>query len=219
MMKKQQKNEVKKNEMSRPTKLVLLAVFLLAVAFSISLFKYAQFAKENRYLVKNSSYSFSVKAPEGWVAEEKNIANASELVKECQGQALPAGHEIGRVRFKSYKYPEEFGLHGKFGSGQPSGAILDISINCVSENLKNQILSYTYGSLQVGGENAFAQTLQMPGDGRLKNISFVRGNLHFNINEYVYVSDEHKNKEGEEARIRKEFGEKFDKIISSFSFQ
>jgi hypothetical protein len=122
---------------------------------------------------------------------------------------------VGEFRFKDQRYPADFGQAQKFPVGSRSGAILDITVNCVPDGAKNKLANYSYGNLKIGGEKAFEEFLGLIGFGQTKYMAFLHNNLQYTASEYVYVSPADK---ASEQKIRDNYTAVFNKIVSSFSF-
>ncbi len=195
---------------------VIILLALLAVFFPP---RYFFSSKINNYLIENKYYGFKLQTPKNWVAQEKTIyseENINQLLTDCKNNKLNNAfvYEIGVFRFKDQRYPDDFGDLGYFPSGLSSGAILEIIVNCISDNLKNGIGSLP-GDIKITGEEALEGFLDLAGFGRTKYFSLFHNSLQYRINEYVYVSSQDKVKDKE---IRDDYTKAFSKIISSFEF-
>jgi hypothetical protein len=204
---------------------VIILLFLVLCFSGYFLYRYFVLNKTNDYFIKNKYYGFEIKIPKDWTAEGKTIYsedNINQLLAECKRPGgypesnEPSVYEVGRFRFKSQKYPQNLGEGGYFQAGFPNGAILDITINCIPDGVKNKIIDYSYGALKIGGEKAFGTSLNLLGFGNTKYFSLFHDNLQYRINEYVYTSSA-PDKNFEE-KLRENYAYIFKKIISSFKF-
>jgi hypothetical protein len=197
--------------------IILIVGLLLGYSAYINFFP----RKANNYRIENKYYSFTLQTPRNWIAEGKALysqENISQILTECNNDksAEPPFYEIGRFRFKSQKYPQGFGDMGYFPVGFPSGAILDITINCIPSGIADKTINYSYGNLKIGGENAFEEFLDLPQFGKTKYIAFLHNGLRYIVNEYVFISpvDNGTPEEG----LRRNYTAAMDKIISSLNF-
>lgn len=200
--------------------LVLATAILLILLAGFLLYYLLVSGEANNYRIKNKYYGFELKTPKGWFAESKAVYsedNIEQLLVDCKnaGQGENSVYEIGRFRFESQKYPQGFGDMGYFPAGFPSGAILDITVNCIPGNMKDKIISYNYSNLEIAGEKAFSEILNMLGFERAKYLSFFHNNLQYKVHELVYISPSEK---GNLEEIKENFVRMFSGIISSFKF-
>ena len=137
----------------------------------------------------------------------------SACANDKSDSAVP--YEIGELKIKDQRYPQDFGGAGVFETGYLSGAILDIKIACIPNAIKSKVADYNYSKLEVGGEKAFEEFLNMPGFEKTKYISFLHNNFQYTISEYVYISPSDK---GKDQNLRNKYEKTFNGIISSFKF-
>ncbi|MGA2418415.1 MAG: hypothetical protein ABSF55_04240 [Candidatus Staskawiczbacteria bacterium] len=199
---------------------VFVVIILLVILAGF--FVYSRFIKGNDYLIKNKYYGFELTTPKNWSAEENasySEDNINQLLTECKsdGSSQSSVYEIGAFRFKDQKYPQDFGISGSFPAGFPSGAILEIAIDCIPGSIKSKVINYNYGNLKIGGEKAFDEFLNLPVFGKTEYLSFSHNNFQYKISEYVYVSPADKIKS--EEKIRENYAKIFNEIISSFKFK
>lgn len=200
---------------------VLVIVIIVAVSLCYLSYRYFFASRLNNYLVENKYYGFTIKTPKNWVAE-KNISFSDEelsrIFNECQNntadEAVP--YEVGAFRFKDQKFLEGFEYSINQSGNYPSGAILNITVSCVPTKIKEKLADYGYGNLEIGGEKALSGVLNFIGSEKAKYLSLMHGNLQYRFNEYVYISPDDKG--ANEDRIRKNYEDEFNKIISSIKF-
>ena len=186
--------------------LVVLACFLLSQYF----FKF----KTHGFKISNSYYSFTIKTPANWMAEENAVFSESAMrdaIAECRNHGTALDYQIGAFRFKDHKYPVNFGDGGKFQEGFPSGGILAISVYCMPGGEVN-----LNSGLKVAGENAVGEILNVPGFGKVSYFSFSHEGLQYRISEYVYVEAGAKSRE---KSIRDRYENEFNNIVSSMIFK
>ena len=186
----------------------VLSFLLVAI---IVFYLYSFFAGVNNYLIENKYYSFKLQSPKTWVMREKTIyseENITKFLAECEkGKAVK---EIGAFRVESQRYPETFGDVGYSFVGITSGAILEITVNCNLDNIKE----YSSG-IKVDEENVYEDIINLPGFGKISQLSFLHNNLQYKIREYIFISPDDSKKEIE---LRKKYNEIFNDIILSFEF-
>jgi hypothetical protein len=228
-----------KNLKIKITRVLVLVAVILLILFAIFLlgnFLYNYFglgkADDNQvssgqtknYAIQNKYYGFKLATLQSWTAEGKAVYsedNIAQLLSECRNDKSSQAsiYEIGRFRFESQKYPQGFGDAGNLPSGFSSGAILDVTVNCIPVALQNKFIDYSYSNLKIGGEKAFSEFLNSLVFGSTKYLSIFHNNLQYKINEYVYVSPADKSKgQNKEASLRSGYSKAFDGIISSFKF-
>lgn len=206
----------------KETKFLIAAVAIsLIFLLGFLLYRYAILDKINNYLIQNKYYGFSLKTPKNWVAVGKAFyseENISQILNECKNDKSGENstYEIGRFKFENQKYPQGFGEAGYFPSGFSSGAILDVRISCVPEDLKDKIAGYSAGNLQIAGEKAFSEFLDLLGFGKTKYFSVLHNNLRYEINEYVYISPADAG--NNEEKLKENYNKIFNEVISSFKF-
>lgn len=198
--------------------IVLIVLFVLLAGFL--LYRYIVSSVTNKFLIKNEYYAFSLRTPEDWIGLEKTLYSEDNIVQflsQCENdKSLNAPlYEIGAFRFEDKKYPQDFGDGGFLAEDLPSGAILEITISCVPENVRKQNEEYASGIL-VAGESAFESFLNSSEFGKTAQTSFIHNNFQYKIKEYVYISPSDEGSLGE--NLRKAYARAFDKIISSFKF-
>lgn len=218
-MTKHRKTSAKK---SKKLFIIVLVILLAILAVSVlGYFLYSNFFanKTHTYLLENKYYGLKLQAPANWVAEEKTLYpedNIAKILTECRADRLvgaPA-REIGAFRFRSSKYPDNSTGNGYTIVGFPSGTILEITIGCISDSTKNKTGNYP-GDITIAGENAMEDFLDSPDFGKIKQLYLFHNNLQYKISEYIYISPSDKKNE---AKLRLNYAETFNKIISSFSF-
>jgi hypothetical protein len=128
-------------------------------------------------------------------------------------------NEIGAFRFRSSGYPEDlsFLFDTKVSEKKyQSGVVLEVIINCVSDDERAKINLYS-DTLKVGGEKTLVVgSLNTNGlSNPVRQIYFYHGNLKYNINEYIYISPDNMNSVD---RLKSEHTQANNKIISSFAF-
>lgn len=198
--------------------LVFGVIVILVLAIGVILFV---LSRTDNYRILNQYYGFYLKTPKSWVAEGVALyseENIDQILLECKNDKSDTApvYEIGRFRFKSQRYPQGFGDMGNFMAGFPSGAILDITVSCLPDNIKDKIADYSYSNLEVGGAKAFEAFLNLPEFGKTKYLSFIHNNFQYKISEYIYISPNDKG--NNENRSRENYADIFNKIISSFKF-
>lgn len=205
-------------------KFVALAVVgLLILSAGIFICGYFILNKDklNKYLIENKYYGFELKTPKDWIAEGKTLLyseeNISKLLTDCKNDKLNESsvYEVGRFRFKNQRYPQGFGDIGNFPTGFPSGAILDITVNCVPDHISNKNINSVYGNSKIDGEKTFEAFLNLIGLGKTKYLSFFHNNFQYRISEYSYISPVNTD---EKEKLRNGYSETFNEIISSFKF-
>lgn len=199
-----------KNIVSQKTK--IMAVFSILIAIIILYFLYSfYFDNGNNYLIKNKYYGFQLKTPNNWFAIGKTIyteENIRNLISECRNKKLPK--EIGVFRFESQKYPETFGDKGYSFVGINSGAILEVTVGCILDDIQKY-----QGNIIIDDENAIEDIINIPGFGKTSQLSLVHNDLQYKIKQYIYISSADNDKTEE---INKKYNKIFDNIISSFKF-
>lgn len=205
------RNIAKKRKKQLLAAVVVVAVVFLILLIGFLIYHYFFSKNANGYLIGNKYYGFELKTPKNWVARENTAyseENITQILAQCKNDKLDS--EIGDFRFESQKYPEAFGDPGYSSAGLTTGAILEITVNCISDNAKSNS-----GALIVAGEKASEEVLNSPEFGKTKLISFLHNNLQYKINEYVYISPADANNQN---KLKQSYTEVFDKIISSFKF-
>jgi len=201
---------------------LILAITVVVLLILIAgFFWYRYFGYSRKYLIQNDYYGFKLNTQRSWIAEagpSYSQDNIRQLLGECKNDKTSSisAYKIGAFRFKDQRYPQDFGVAGNFPTGLSSGAILEVTVNCVPDKIKSSMEKYISGNLKVAGERASEAFLDLSGFGRIKYISFFHNNLQYKISEYIYVSPEDKAKN--EEQIRKKYAEIFNKIISNFEF-
>lgn len=208
-MAKSKKNILsKKNNKNMIMLYVILALlFLVSICFLYNIY----FKKVNNYLIENNYYGFRVQTPKDWVAIGKTLYsedNILNLISECKNKKIPK--EIGAFRFESQRYPEAFGDKGSSFIGITSGAILEVTVNCIIDDIK----SYS-GNIIIDEENAVEDILNLPGFGKTSQLSLMHNDLQYKIKEYIYISSMDKEIERE---LKEKYDSIFANIISSFKF-
>jgi len=192
--------------------LVLSALFLLYFHFVI-----LKPGKLNSYVIENKYYGFKLQTPKDWVAEERvwypedNIATILEECKNDKTKSVYA-YEIGAFRFKSQRYPADLDVEKFSENNLPSGAILEITTNCVPEAMRGEIENYALGNLQIAGEKAIEKFLNLMGFGSTKQISIWHGDVQYIFSEYIYLGS------GENSREKENYQQILDKAVLSFEF-
>jgi len=191
---------------------VIIGILLILMA---GIFLYHHFVKANNYLIENKYYGFKLQTPSRWVGEEKTFYsddNIAQLLLGCNNDksSSASDYEIGAFRFENQKFPD---LTDTFAAGAKSGAVLEISVNCVPGTATKVV---GYGSnLKIGGEKIFELNLNLPGFGDTKQLSFLHNNFEYKLKECIYISPVDKNAE---KKLRAKYMQAFNKIISSFKF-
>ena len=217
-MKKILKEFVKRKEVK--ISVIVIAVLLIALV-SFFVYRYLFTAKESNFVIENKYYDFSLKTPRGWIAKQNmsySEEDISKVLQQCAddtGSVSNTSYEVGVFKFEDQKYPDDFGELGYFPDNAKSGAILEVKINCIPKNIKDKNI-YDTSKLNVGGEIASQNYLNLVGFGKTKSFFLLHDNLQYQISEYIYISPQDKNKD--EANIRDDYNNKFDKIISTFKF-
>lgn len=209
----------------KKTKFFAILIVLLILLAGVFLYRYFTSNKQNNYLIENKYYGFKLQTPKNWFAE-KNISysedNITQLLTECKNDKSnkASAYEIGVFRFKDQRYPQDFGISGYFPADLPSGAILEITVNCIPDSIKSKIGNYISGNLKVAGEKTFEEFLNLPEFGKTKYLSFLHDNFQYRVSEFVYISPSDKSdpKGDSKERLRENYVKAFDKIISSFKF-
>lgn len=191
---------------------------LLIIVITILVYHHFSNSKVNKYVIKNSHYGFEIETPKDWIAEENSFyseKNIDELVSRCKNNiSSSSSYQIAAFRFKDQEYPHDFGYSGFFPEGSPTGAILEVSINCISDRAGYKIENYGYDDLIIGGVKSSQRFLDLSGFGKTKYLSFFHNDTWYKISQYVYINGAEKN----EASIRDSYSKVFDDIISSFEF-
>lgn len=201
--------------------IIMATIVLLVLLVGAFFYQYFFMSKGSRYLLENKYYGFELNTPKGWTAEGKTAVYSEEsiaqILSECKNNKSDGSptYEIGRFRFTDQKYPQGFGDTGYFPAGFLSGAILDVTINCIPDDMKDQLVDYKYGNLEIGGAKAFGAFVDLLGIGRARYLSFLHNNLQYRISEFTYVSSD----DGAgEVKLRQNYTGIFNKILSSFKF-
>jgi hypothetical protein len=215
----------KNNKYFTKDKIIKLSIFVVAILLVVIIcfFAYLYFISKNvnTYVIKNQYFGFEIKTPKNWFAEENTSYSADSvdrLITRCINDktSLASPYQIGAFRFKDYKFPQNLGVSGYFPDNIPTGAILEVTINCMPNYEENKPANYGYSNLKIGGAKAVQEFINLTGFGKTKYLSFFYKNIWYQITEYVYVSPEDKN--NKEANIRDSYNNVFNKIISSFKF-
>ncbi len=196
---------------------VFVVTALLIILAGFFAYRYLIASKGNNYLVKNKYYNFQLNTPKNWVAQEAvyySEDNITRFVSQCKNDKSNASfaYEIGDFRFKSYRYPDDFGSDGYFAPGSPSGAILEVKVGCVHDSAKGLDINNKYGKLTVANGKAMEEVLKSE-FGKEKSIAFFHNNIQYIITEDVYTSPK-----DSEGKVNSYYTKIFDKIISSFKF-
>lgn len=200
--------------------LVFILFILLVLSAILFLFYYFVLDKTNNYFIENKYYGFKIETPKNWIAEANNNYsgdNADQFFVACsKDQSKDATiYEIGKFRFEDKKYSPNISDTGVFPAGSPTGAILDIAVNCIPDGVKNNLSGYGYSNLIISGQQAFDEFLNLAQSVKVRYISFFYKNLQYKISEYVYVSPSDKNKDSQS--VWESYADTFNKIISSFN--
>jgi len=202
-------------------KALFLSIVIILLIILAGFFVYQHFFsnKTHSYLIEKSYYSFKLKAPVGWTAQENTLYsedNVNQILTKCKADESKSAsvYEIGAYKFESQKYPQNFSAAESFAFSTPSGAILEITVNCVPDNIKDSIGNYS-GNLRVAGEPAQKQSLDLPTFQEVDRISFLHNNFQYIITEYVYISSGDKNNS---KKITGSYAKILDKIVSSLEF-
>jgi uncharacterized protein YxeA len=196
---------------------VVVIVLLIIVA---GFFLYNRPIKQNNYSIRNKYYGFKLQTPKNWVAEENasySEDNITKILEKCKNDKSTAAsiYEVGAFRFEDQKYPENFEDTGYLPAGIPSGVILEITINCVSDSIKSQIEKSISGGVKVAGTKAIESFSNLSLFGKTEYLSFLHNNLQYLAKEYVYISP---NDKRNEENLRANYTGAFNKIVSSFNF-
>lgn len=174
---------------------IIIGIILIIILSSFFIYKY--FIKPNNYLIQNKYYEFSLKTPNGWIAEEKTLYTedyVSKILTECKNDKLnkESIYEIGAFRFKSQKYANYVNFSNFSTAGFSSGIIMGITVNCIPEGANGSAINY---SNREG-----------------KNTVFIKNNLKYIITQDIYISPADKNKS---AKLKIEYKNVINNIISS----
>jgi len=185
---------------------VILGIVVILVAW---FFIYNNFFKPDTYLIEGGYYQFKLQTPQDWVARRNTSyspENVDQAMEICQGNKSDNApfYKIGMFRFSSKNYPAEFGDAGVLQDSLPSGIVLEISVSCVPEKQKSRVLDHS------------EKFLNFPVFGKIKQTCLLHNNLKYEINQYINISTEDKNKEN---KLRQNYESVIKKIISSISFQ
>lgn len=208
---------VKKN--TRSLVPIFILIILATILAAILGYHYFTVLRSNSYVIKNKYYGFELKTPKNWTAQ-KNSMYTEELIAsvidDCKKDKDGiSAYKVGDFKFEDQKFPPELGIGKDFPKDIPTGAILEVTIKCVPESVKDKLADYGFGSIKIAGEKAFQSFFELFGFGSAKNFSFNHNGLQYNINEYVFVSEEDK---ADEQKIRNSYQIVFNRIISSFRF-
>ena len=200
---------------------IFVVIILLIISAGFFIYQYFIVSKENSYIIKNKYYGFELKTPKNWLAEKNMFYSEddiNQLLEQCNSDKSGEAsvYQVGAFKFKDQKYPQNLGVSGYFPPGLSSGAILEIAVDCIPDGIKDRVVDYSYASLKTGGEKTFEAYLNLPDFGKVKFLSLFHNNLRYKINEYVYVAPADKGKN--EDKLRQNYTETFNKIISSFKF-
>lgn len=211
---------VKRQKVSQKIKIIQLCIavviILLILIAGAFFYNYFTSSKVGNFSIKNKYYSFELQTPKGWVGEEKALYSEdkiSQLLAQCKGGELT--NEIGAFKFKNQRYADNFGDSADLSANLPSGAVLEITVNCAPDNVKSGIGNYIPSSLEVAGEKAVTTFLNLPTFGKTEQISFLHNNLQYKISEDIYISSLDRINE---EKLRGSYTAMFNKIISSFKF-
>jgi hypothetical protein len=198
---------------------VAILAIVIVVILTVGLFIYNDFTKPDNYLIDGKYYQFKLQTPKDWIARRNTFysnENIEEIIKICQSNKsdIAPTYKLGMFRFDSQNYPAEFGDFGYLPDGLPSGIVLEFAVNCVPEKIKNKIATKD-SNLQVAGEKAFEKILNLKYFGETKQIYFLHNDLQYEINHYIYISPEDKNKEDQ---LKQRYDIIIKKIIASISF-
>jgi len=194
--------------------IVVIVLFVLVVI--VSLYPYFSSSKANSYKIENKYYGFQLQAPKGWTTlENTNYYEASiaPLMDKCSKEKGNI-YEVGAIRIESQKYPQDLVDSGNLPTETKSGAILEVTANCYSDDIKLDLGEPSDVAIK-GVDKTFVSFFDLPGFGKTKRISFYHDNLQYGITEYVYVSLADKNQDN---AIREEYVAMFEKVISSLNF-
>jgi hypothetical protein len=197
------------------------AVLLIILSVGFFLIYRAVPADKNIYRIENKYYGFEVATPKGWFAEGKTLyseENIAQLLKRCQNDVPEEGanYEVGRFKFRSREYPQNFDQAIYSASNLPSGMILEVVANCIPLFANNKVMNYGYGDLEIGGEKALVGFLDYQGIGRTKYLSLLHGGLQYTIGEYIYISPN--DKKADENGLRLDYSHILDEVVSTFKF-
>jgi hypothetical protein len=197
---------------------IIILLLLLAVVFLSGYF----LNKKNSYSIQNKYYGFTLKTPAVWLGQENtdySEENIAQILDECKSNRSnnTYAYEIGVFRFESNKFLEGFKDAGYSFNKVPSGAAIEIVINCIPDNASDKITDYSYSNLKIGEEKAIEGVIGgLEGFDSAKYFSFTHNGFDYEISEYVYISPDDAGENGE--KLKNSYEQIFDKIISSFKF-
>ncbi len=179
---------------TKKIKLFFLTIIVLLILLA-GCFVYQNFfaSKINNYRIENKYYGFKLQTPKGWIAQEQTFYtedNIKQLIDKCENDK--SINTVGVIRFESQKYPDNFSTSESSQIGLSSGVILEVTVNCLPGDIK---LTKTTG----------------PG---LEKIIY-NNNFQYRIDGYTYISSADKSNEN---KIKENYTNDFNKIISSFLF-
>lgn len=203
-------------------KFILVTIVLFVVLLAgIILFYKMEAGKKNGYLIKNSYYGFELQLPKGWIAEAKTLYsedNIARILQNCKNSSSDQtnSYEVGRFKFKSHNYPQNFDQSLYASLSLPSGVILDVVVNCVPFFVKNEEINYGGGDVEIGGEKTVVAFSDLPGVGKIKYFSFLHDGLQYVISEHIYISSQDEQRRGK--AIKADYEKHLDEIVSTFEF-
>lgn len=185
-----------------PDFLLVLVIISFLLAGGLALY-FLKAINVKTFKLEGNYYGFEIKTPKNWIAEKNTLyqeQTVSELVDLCRKDSSGDVYKIGNFRLLDQKYTDDV---SSLPENSPTGAVLEVSINCVASP---DLLSFAYGDLKIAGENA-----QKFSD----YFTFIHNGLQYKINQYIHIAKEDK---PSEERIKKDYTNIIEKIISSFKF-
>jgi len=211
-----------KNKIAKNTLLVIVGLLILIAGFFVCYYLCFNFFHDGKkdYRIENKYYGFELRAPDGWVAEKKTTYSEdsiAQIVENCKNDNSinSSVYEIGKFRFKSQRYPEDFVNLGAASGDFPSGSVLCVVVNCIPTGIDNKIRSNIFNDFKIGGEKTVEREIDLVGFGKTKQISFLHNNLQYKITEGIYISPKDKENEGQ---LKNDYSNDLSEIISSFKF-
>ena len=200
----------------------VIVLLIILTGFFVCKYFIVDKVTAKNYIIKNKYYGFELKIPKNWSAEENTSYSEQDintLTDKCSKEDADnaSSYQIGAFRFKDQEYPNNFGTLGYFPENAPTGAIIEVAVNCVPDYMKNKVSGYGYSDLKIGGEKVAEEFLNMIGFGKTKYLSFFHNSIGYKISEHVYISPQDKNID--EASVRNGYDKVFEGIISSFKFK